>query len=62
MYQEFRDDLALHFKKPPLSLHSVCDVFGSQFIIEHALVSYFGAFITHRHNQVWDDFGDHTSF
>ena len=35
--QEFRDGLALHYKKTLLSLPSVCDGYGVPFNIEHAL-------------------------
>ena len=42
--QEFRDGLALRYKKPLLSVPSVCDGCGAQFSIEHALECRFGGF------------------
>ena len=56
--QEFRDGLALRYKKPLLSLPSVCDGCGAPLSIEHALDCRFGDLITHRHNEVWNAFGD----
>ena len=41
--QEFKDDLALHYKKPLLSVPSVCDGCGAPFSIEHVLDCYFRA-------------------
>ena len=35
--QEFRDALALHYKKPLLDLPPFCDGCGVPFIVEHAL-------------------------
>ena len=40
--QEFRDGLALRYKKPLLSLPSVCDGCGAPFSIEHAVDCRFG--------------------
>ena len=54
--QKFRDSLALHYKKPLLSLSSVCDGCGAPFSIEHALDCYFGGLVTCRHNEVQDAF------
>jgi len=59
--QEFRDGLALHYKKPLLSLPSVCDGCGASFSIEHALDCHFGGLVSRRHNEVRDAFGDLTS-
>ena len=56
--QELRDGLALRYKKPLLSLPSVCDGCGAPFSIEHALDCHFGGLVTHRHNEVRDAFGD----
>ena len=56
--QEFRDGLALRYRKPLLSLSSVCDGCGAPFSIEHALDCRFGGLVTHRHNEVRDAFGD----
>ena len=56
--QEFRDGLALRYKKPLLSLPSLCDGCGTpiiiNFSIEHALDCRFGGLVTHRHNEVRD--------
>ena len=59
--QQFRDGIALRYKKPLLSLPSVCDGCGGQFSIEHALDCRFGGLDGHRHNEVWDAFGDFAS-
>ena len=56
--QEFRDGLALHYKKPLLFFPSVCDGCGRQFSIEHALDCCFGGLIGCRHNGVCDAFCD----
>ena len=56
--QEFRDGLALHYRKPILSLSSVCDGCGAPVSIEHALDCRFGGLVTCRHNEVRDTFGD----
>ena len=56
--QEFRDDLALRYKKPLLSLTSVCDGCGAPFSIEHALGCRFGGLVTRRYNEVRDAFGN----
>ena len=56
--QEFRGSLALRYKKLLLSLPSVCDGCGAPFTSEHALDCCCGELVTHRHNEVWDAFGD----
>ena len=56
--QEFRDGLALRYKKPLLCLPSVCDGCGAPFSIEHALDCHFGGLVTRRHIEVRDAFGD----
>ena len=56
--QEFRDGLALQYKKPLLSVPSVCDSCGAQCSIEHALDCRFGGLVSRRHNEVQDAFGD----
>jgi len=56
--QEFRDGFALRYKKPLLSLPSVCDGCGTSFSIEHALDCRFGGLVSRRHNEVCDTFGD----
>ena len=52
--QEFRNGLAVHYKKPLLSLSSVCDRCRAPFSIEHALDCCFGGLVTLRHNEVHD--------
>ena len=56
--QEFRDGLALRYRKPLLSFPAVCDGCGAPFSIEHALDCRFGGLVTRRHNEVRDAFGD----
>ena len=56
--QEFRDGLALRYRKPLLSLPAVCDGCGAPFSIVHALDCRFGGLVTCRHNEVHDTFGD----
>ena len=56
--QEFRDGLALRYRKPLLSLSSVCDGCGAPLSIEHALDCRFRGLVTRRHNEVRDAFGD----
>jgi len=50
--QEFRDGLALRYKKPLLSVPSVYNGCGAQFSIEHALDCCFGGLVSRRHNEV----------
>ena len=56
--KEFRDGLALHFKKPLLYLPSVCDGYGAPLSIEHTFDCHYGGLVTHMHTEVWDAFGD----
>ena len=56
--QEFRDGLAIRYKKLLLALPSVCDGCGAPFTSEHALDCCCGVLVTHRRNEVWDAFGD----
>ena len=56
--QEFRDGLALHYRKPLLSLPFVCDGCGAPFSVDHAFDCHFGGLVTRRHNEVWDVFGN----
>ena len=56
--QEFRDGLALRYRKPLLSLPSVCDGCGAPISVDHALDCRFGGLVTRRHNEVRDAFGD----
>ena len=56
--QEFRDGLALRYRKPLLSLPAACIGCGTPFSIEYALDCRFGGLVTCRHNGVRDAFGD----
>jgi len=56
--QEFRDGLALRYRKPLLCLPTACDGCGAPFSIEHALDCRYGGLLGHRHNEVRDAFGD----
>jgi len=56
--QEFRDGLALRYKKPLLCLPPCCDGCGATFSIEHALDCRIGGLVGRRHNEVRDAFGD----
>ena len=58
---EFRDALALHYRKPMLNLHGCCDGCGATFTIDHALDCRFGDLVTCRHNEVYYAFGDLSS-
>ena len=57
-HRNLGDGLALHYRKPLLSLSSVCDGCGAPLSIEHALDCRFGGLVTRRHNEVHDAFGD----
>ena len=59
--QEFRDALALRYRKPMLNLPGNCDGCGATFTIDHALDCRFGGLVTRRHNEVRDAFGDLSS-
>ena len=50
--QEFGDGLALRYKKPLLSVPSVCNGCGAPFSIEHALDCRFGGLVNRRQNEV----------
>ena len=56
--QEFRDALALRYRKPMLNLPENCDGCGATFTVDHALDCHFGGLVTRRHNEVRDAFGD----
>jgi len=56
--QEFRDGLALHYRKPLLHLPAACDGCGAPFSIEHALDCRYGGLVICIHNEVCDAFGD----
>jgi len=56
--QEFRDGLALRYKKPLLCLPPCCDGCDAPLSIEHALDCRIGGLVGRRHNEVQDAFGD----
>ena len=56
--QEFRDPLALHYRKPLLDLPPFCDGCGAPFTVEHSLDCHVGGLVDHRHNEVRDAVGD----
>jgi len=56
--QEFRDGLALHYRKPLLCLLPACDGCGAPFSIERALDCRYSGLVGRRHNEVRDAFGD----
>jgi len=56
--QEFRDGLALHYRKPLLCLPNVCEGCGAPFSMEHALDCCYGGLVGRRNNEVRDAFGD----
>ena len=56
--QEFRDALALRYRKPLLNLPGTCDGCGATFTVDHALDCRFGGFVTRRHNEVHDAVGN----
>ena len=56
--QEFRDGLALRYRKPLLCVPSTCDGCGDSFSLTHALDCWVGRLVTQRHNEGKDVFGD----
>ena len=56
--QEFRDALALHYRKALLNVPSGCDGCGAPFSLDHTLVCRKGGLIIQPHNEVWDAVGD----
>ena len=54
--QEFRDALALRYRKPLQNVPSSCDGCGASFSLDHTLVCRKGGL--HRHNEVRDASGD----
>ena len=55
---EFRDALALRYKKPLLRIPLNCDGCGSPFDLSHALSCRKGGLVIRRHNEIRDTFGD----
>ena len=56
--QEFRDALAVHYKKPLLGLPPSCDGCGTLFSLAHALICRKEGLIIQRHNKIHDVVGD----
>ena len=56
--QEFRDALAIRYKKPLLGIPPQCDGCSAPFDLAHALSCRKGGLVTQRHNEVRDAFGD----
>ena len=56
--QEFRDALAIRYKKPLLHIPPNCDGCGSVFDLAHALSCRKGGLVIQRHNEIRDAFGD----
>ena len=59
--QEFRDSLAIRYRKPLLEVPSNCDGCSAPFNLSHALSCRKGGLVTQRHNEVRDAFGDLSS-
>ena len=56
--QEFRDALAIRYKKPLLNIPPSCDGCGSPSSLDHFLVCRKGGLIIQRHNKIRDAIGD----
>ena len=56
--QEFRDALAIRYKKPLLGIPPQCDGCSAPFDLAHALSCRKGGLVTQKHNEVRDAFGD----
>ena len=55
---EFRDDLALRYKKPLSQMPKSCDGCGDTFSMEHALDYRFGGLVGYHHNEVHNAIDD----
>ena len=56
--QEFRDALAVRYKKPLLSIPPHCDGCGAPSSLDHFLICKKGGLIVQRHNEIRDAVGD----
>jgi hypothetical protein len=55
---EFRDALAIRYRRPLLRCPTQCDGCGAQFSMQHALACKKGGLVTRRHNEIRDVVGD----
>ena len=55
---EFRDALAIRYRKPLLNIPSDCDGCGATLSLSHALSCRKGGLVIQRHNEIRDAFGD----
>jgi hypothetical protein len=58
---EFRDALAIRYRRPLLSTPGLCDGCGEKFTLSHVLSCKKGGLIIQRHNEIRDALGDLTS-
>ena len=58
---EFRDGLAIRYRKPLLNVPDICDGCSAPFSLSHALSCRKGGLIIRRHNEVRDAVGDLSS-
>ena len=59
--QEFRDPLAIRYRKPLIEVPLNCDGYSASFDLSHALSCRKGGLVTQHHNEVRDAFGDLSS-
>ena len=56
--QEFRDALAIRYRKPLLNLPPKCDGCGATSSLDHCLICRKGGLVVQRHNEIRDAIGD----
>jgi len=56
--QEFRDALAIRYRKPLLNVPAFCDGCGAPSTLDHFLTCMKGGLIVQRHNEIRDTVGD----
>ena len=56
--QEFRDALAIRYRKPLLNLPPKCDGCGAPSSLDHFLICRRGGLVVQRHNEIRDAIGD----
>ena len=56
--QEFRDALAIRYRKPLLNLPPKCDGCGAPSSLDHFLICRRGGLVVRRHNEIRDAIGD----